>query len=64
AEVIARRLSDAVSDMSHWGEFDYIVVNDEFGQAVDDLAGIVEGRGGPLVASRPELGPLLAQLLA
>lgn len=64
AEVIARRLSDAVSDMSHWGEFDYVVVNDEFGQAVDDLARIVEGRGGPLAASRPELGPLLAQLLA
>ena len=64
AEVIARRLSDAVSDMTHWGEFDYVVVNDDFGQAVDDLAGIIEGRGGPLAASRRGLEPLLAQLLA
>ncbi len=29
-EVIARRLRDAVSDMSHWREFDYVVVNDDF----------------------------------
>ncbi len=64
AAVIARRLSDAVSDMSHWSEFDYVVVNDDFGQAVDDLLRIVEGRGEPLAASRPMLKPLLQQLLA
>ena len=29
-EVIARRLRDAVGDMSHWNEFDYVVVNDDF----------------------------------
>ncbi|MGH8199552.1 MAG: guanylate kinase, partial [Steroidobacteraceae bacterium] len=29
-EVISRRLRDAVSDMSHWREFDYVVVNDDF----------------------------------
>ncbi len=63
-EVIARRLSDAVSDMTHWGEFDYIVVNDHFGQAVDNLVRIIDGQGGPLAASRPGLEPLLAQLLA
>ena len=27
---IARRLRDAVGDMSHWKEFDYVVVNDDF----------------------------------
>src|SRR5690606_18949920 len=39
--VIARRLADAVSDMSHWREFDYVVVNDDFGSAVEALAGII-----------------------
>ena len=29
-EVIARRLRDAVADMAHWREFDYVVVNDDF----------------------------------
>ena len=64
AEVIARRLREAVSDMAHWNEFDYVVVNDDFARAVEDLVHIVEGRGAGLVASRPALAPLLARLLA
>ncbi|HVS76484.1 MAG TPA: guanylate kinase [Steroidobacteraceae bacterium] len=44
-EVIARRLRDAVSDMSHWREFDYVVVNDDFEKAVADLIAIVAAHG-------------------
>ena len=44
-QVIARRLRDAVSDMSHWREFDYVVVNDDFETAVADLMAIVRGHG-------------------
>ncbi len=62
-EVIARRLADAVADMSHWREFDYVVVNDDFARAVDELAAIIAGRGAPWQAGRPELAPLLANLL-
>ncbi|MBS0380117.1 MAG: guanylate kinase [Proteobacteria bacterium] len=62
-EVIARRLRDAVADMSHYDEFDYVVVNDDFAQAVLDLRGIVEGHGEALRRDRPQLQPLLAQLL-
>jgi guanylate kinase len=62
-EVIARRLRDAVGDMSHWNEFDYVVVNDDFEKAVGDLVCIVEGRGERLDARRPELQGLLAELL-
>jgi guanylate kinase len=63
-EVIARRLRDAVGDMSHWNEFDYVVVNDDFEKAVNDLVSIIEGRGQHLRAHRPELQGLLADLLA
>lgn len=49
-DVIARRLQDAVGDMSHWDEFDYVVVNDEFERAVDDLVRIVESQGGSKAA--------------
>lgn len=63
-EVIARRLRDAVSDMTHWDEFDYVVVNDEFSRAVEELRAIVEGRGAALTASRAGLAPLLERLLA
>src|SRR5262249_41245654 len=59
-EVICRRLRDAVGDLSHWNEFDYVLVNDDFEKAVGDLASIVEGRGEPLRADRPELRGLLA----
>lgn len=63
-EVIARRLRDAVGDMSHWDEFDYVVVNDDFEKAVRDLVRIVEGKAGDLEARRPQLQALLAGLLA
>jgi guanylate kinase len=62
--VIARRLADAAADMSHCREFDYIVVNDRFEQAVADLLAIIDGRGGKLRADRPEIGRLLPALVA
>jgi guanylate kinase/non-canonical purine NTP pyrophosphatase (RdgB/HAM1 family) len=64
AEVIARRLREAAGDMTHWHEFDYVVVNDQFERALEDLVQIVEGRGEALLAGRPALAPLLSQLLA
>jgi guanylate kinase len=64
AEVIARRLADAASDMSHYSEFDYVVVNDDFAQAVAQLKDIVEGRGESLRSDRAQLATLLQELLA
>jgi len=63
-EVIARRLADAVTDMSHWREFDYVVVNDRFEQAVTELAMILDGNGETLRAGRPGLAAFAAGLLA
>jgi guanylate kinase len=63
-EVIERRLRDAVGDMTHSREFDYVVVNDDFEHAVRDLMRIVSGQGEDLQAGRPGLQPLLAELLA
>jgi guanylate kinase len=63
AEVIQRRLQDAERDISHWTEFDYVVINDRFDQALEDLHAIVRERGDPLVASRPEVKRLAVDLL-
>ena len=63
-EVIARRLRDAVDDMSHYAEFDHVVVNDDFEAALADLRRIVAGEAADLRADRPSLRPLLAGLLA
>lgn len=62
--VIARRLQDAVGDMSHWNEFDYVVINDDFDRAVGDLVSIVEDDGEKLRAGRSEVRELLINLLA
>jgi len=64
AEVIARRLREAAADMSHYGEFDYVVVNDDFAQALEDLRRIVAGAGEVLRGDRAALAPLLEELLA
>ncbi len=42
---IERRLEDALSDMHHWSEFDYALINDDLAQASDDLAAIAAGQG-------------------
>ena len=39
--IIERRMSQAVSEMSHYGEFDYLVINDEFDLALRDLQTII-----------------------
>jgi guanylate kinase len=62
-EVIARRLRDSIADLSHWNEFDYIVINDDFGRATVDLEAIVAGHGEHLRRDRAELQALIAKLL-
>jgi guanylate kinase len=63
-EVIARRLRDAVGDMSHCSEFDYVVVNDDFDRAVTDLGRIIDREADDLLSTRPALNPLLHDLLS
>jgi guanylate kinase len=62
--VIERRLKDAAQDITHWGEFDYVVINDRFDRALADLQAIVEDRGSQLTAQRSEVAALAAKLLA
>jgi guanylate kinase len=62
-EVIARRLRDSIADMSHWAEFDYVVVNDNFERAAAELESIVAGHGEALRRDRSELLTLIRRLL-
>ena len=48
--VIARRLDAAREEMRHASEFDYVIMNQDFARAVDDLSAIV--RASRLAASR------------
>ncbi|HEU5339157.1 MAG TPA: guanylate kinase [Sulfuricaulis sp.] len=46
-EVIAQRMREAVSEISHYKEFDHLVVNDDFEAALADLKAIILGEGRP-----------------
>jgi len=61
-QVIERRLRDSIADMSHYAEFDCVIVNDDFESAVTHLLAILRGATG-YEASREELQPLLTELL-
>jgi len=62
-EVITRRMEAAREEMRHCGEFDYVIMNQEFARAVDDLSVIV--RAARLAASRQQVrhAALIADLL-
>jgi guanylate kinase len=62
-EVIQRRLRDSMVDMSHFAEFDQVVVNDDFETAVNHLLAIIRGAGG-FEPGNPALQPKLKELLA
>ena len=42
--IIDSRMAQAVNEMSHYDEFDYIVINDEFDLALRDLQTIIRSR--------------------
>src|SRR5207248_4691391 len=52
-EVIARRLEAAREEMRHCGDFDYVIMNQDFARAVDDLSAIV--RAARLTAPRQQV---------
>ena len=61
--VIERRLYDAVSDMGHWDEFDYVVINDDLDQAVADLEAILAGEGAAQATSNEAVASAVAAIL-
>ena len=62
-EVIARRLAESEVEMSHWRDFDYIVINRDFERALADLEAIFDGRGEAARRNRPGLEAELKALL-
>ncbi len=43
--VIQRRLKDSISDISHWSEFDHVIVNDNLDAALHELEDVINGKG-------------------
>jgi guanylate kinase len=62
AETIARRLNAAREEMRHCGEFDYVIINQDFASAVDDLSAIVRASRLRSAQQRVRHQALLLQL--
>ena len=63
ADVIERRLKDARDDMTHWDEFNYVIVNDDFDAALDRLAAVVAGREQGVSTNLPAVGAAAEAIL-
>jgi len=61
-DVIARRLSAARDEISHVGEFDYVIINDKFGDAVQDLVAVVRAQRLRLDAQTARHGELINRM--
>ena len=61
--IIAARAAEAVEEMSHYVESDFLVVNSDFGQALQELQAIVSCQRLRLDRQQQVLAPLLDELL-
>ncbi|MEB4592199.1 guanylate kinase [Candidatus Thiothrix sp. Deng01] len=62
-ETIRRRMRDAQNEMSHYPEYDYVVINDGFEVALDDLAAIFRSERLKLARQKQRHRPLLDALV-
>lgn len=63
-EVVARRMRDAVSEMQHYDEYGYLVINNDFQLALADLRSIIISERLRLAHQQQAQPTLLAELLA
>lgn len=61
--VIQRRMRDAQAEISHWDEFDSIIVNDDFEQALSELHDVVRSENQRVQPNSRQSMEILAELL-
>lgn len=63
-EIIARRMRDAQRELSHYNEYDYLVINDDFDEALQDLISIFRCQRLRLKLQQQNRASLLSQLVS
>lgn len=63
-EVIERRMADATSESSHYHEYDYLVINDQFGDALSDLLSIFKSNRLDAASQSAQHEEILTELLS
>lgn len=64
ADVIDGRMKEAASETSHYAEFDYLIVNDQFEEALSDLKSILRARRVRIEAQKEKITSILQDLLS
>lgn len=59
ADIVARRLAAAREEMSHVGEYDYVIINDDFNRAALDLRSIIRAERLKLARQLARSGNLI-----
>jgi guanylate kinase len=62
-EIIAGRMKEAVSEMVHYDEYDYVIINDDFDVALDDLKAVFRSNRLLLKKQQQRHEALLKQLV-
>jgi len=63
-DIIDRRMQDAAKEMSHYAEYDYLVVNNDFNTALNALKSIILAKRLSIDRQQHQLESLLVDLLA
>ncbi len=63
-DVINARMEEACSEMSHFNEFDYVVINDDFEQSIKELKAIITATNLKTVNQQINFASLFGDLLA
>lgn len=63
-QVIADRMVKAVAELSHYDEYDYLIINDDFDTALQDLRTIIHAERLLLTQQRERYAALISKLLA
>ncbi|NNG60974.1 guanylate kinase [Pseudomonas sp. PAMC 29040] len=63
-EIIDGRMREAVSEMSHYVDYDYLIINDDFALALEDLKAIFHANRLQQKRQQQRFGKLLAELLS
>ncbi|MCU1724547.1 MULTISPECIES: guanylate kinase [unclassified Pseudomonas] len=63
-EIIEGRMREAVSEMKHYDEYEYVIINDDFATALEDLKAVFRANRLQRESQQQRHGELLKQLLA
>jgi len=63
-DVIDRRLQEAVDDMKHFSNYEYLIINDDFELAVEQLCAVVMAKRVEVLRQSSENEKILSDLLA